>query len=269
VPPRVDACRCGSARASGADALVPDPDLSESRPAVRPIWLVAVGLVLGLTVALPARSWWMAQAGPPAPAVSEAPVPAPPVLTLHSPPIPAPEPPRDEPPRKERDRPADAEGTRHDPSTLEDIVATVVPAVASIEAGRARGTGFFVTPDTLITNAHVVEGQTSVRLRVGQVEQTARVATVSPANDLAILRVYPVNPDQVTLRLGSVAHARVGQEVIAVGSALGVLSNTVTRGIVSAVRQIGSVTLVQTDAAINPGNSGGARVDRTRLGMGV
>jgi S1-C subfamily serine protease len=45
--------------------------------------------------------------------------------------------------------------------------------------------------------------------------------------------------------------------VIAVGSALGVLSNTVTRGIVSAVRKAGPVTLIQTDAAINPGNSGG------------
>jgi hypothetical protein len=57
--------------------------------------------------------------------------------------------------------------------------------------------------------------------------------------------------------------------VIAVGSALGVLSNTVTRGIVSAVRQVGQVTLIQTDAAINPGNSGGPLISRSGLVIGV
>jgi hypothetical protein len=69
--------------------------------------------------------------------------------------------------------------------------------------------------------------------------------------------------------MGSVSNARVGQEVIAVGSALGVLSNTVTRGIVSAVRQVGNITLIQTDAAINPGNSGGPLVDRSGLVIGI
>ena len=71
------------------------------------------------------------------------------------------------------------------------------------------------------------------------------------------------------LTLGTVASARVGEEVIAVGSALGVLSNTVTRGIVSAVRKAGSVTLIQTDAAINPGNSGGPLVNRAGQVIGI
>src|SRR4030095_15078557 len=55
----------------------------------------------------------------------------------------------------------------------------------------------------------------------------------------------------------------------AVGSALGVLSNTVTRGIVSAIRDVGTVRLIQTDAAINPGNSGGPLVDRSGVVIGV
>jgi hypothetical protein len=71
------------------------------------------------------------------------------------------------------------------------------------------------------------------------------------------------------LQLGTASSLRVGQEVIAVGSALGVLSNTVTRGIVSAVRRTGEVTLIQTDAAINPGNSGGPLVDRSGRVIGV
>ena len=56
---------------------------------------------------------------------------------------------------------------------------------------------------------------------------------------------------------------------MAIGSALGVLQNTVTRGIVSGVRQAGSVTLIQTDAAINPGNSGGPLVDRAGNVIGI
>jgi hypothetical protein len=144
-----------------------------------------------------------------------------------------------------------------------------VPAVAAIHAGNARGTGFFITPDQVLTNAHVVEGQTSVRLQVGKASYTARVVTVSTATDLAVLQVFNANPTQPTLTLGSVSPPRVGQEVVAVGSALGVLSNTVTRGIVSAVRKVGAVTLIQTDAAINPGSSGGPLVDRSGQVIGI
>src|SRR4029077_14458412 len=58
-------------------------------------------------------------------------------------------------------------------------------------------------------------------------------------------------------------------EVIAIGYALGTLSNTVTRGIVSALREAGGVTLIQTDAAINPGNSGGPLLDRSGTVIGI
>ena len=159
--------------------------------------------------------------------------------------------------------------TAESPSSLEDVVGRVLPAVASIAAGQSRGTGFFVRHDQVLTNAHVVEGQSSVRLQVGDASYTARVVTMAQGSDLAILQVYNANPQQPTLRLGSASTARVGQEVIAVGSALGVLSNTVTRGIVSAFRDVGTVRLIQTDAAINPGNSGGPLVDRSGVVIGI
>ena len=76
-------------------------------------------------------------------------------------------------------------------------------------------------------------------LQVGNAIYSARVVTVSTGSDLAVLQVSNPNPNQPVLTMGSVATARVGEEVIAVGSALGVLSNTVTRGIVSAVRKAG------------------------------
>jgi hypothetical protein len=155
------------------------------------------------------------------------------------------------------------------PSTLEDVVGRVLPAVASIDAGNSRGTGFFVRTDQVLTNAHVVQGQQTVRLHVGSATYSARVLMSSSGTDLALLQVSNPDPRQQTLRLGSASSARPGQEVVAVGSALGVLSNTVTRGIVSAVRQVGNVTLIQTDAAINPGNSGGPLIDRSGVVIGV
>src|SRR3989442_9613511 len=75
--------------------------------------------------------------------------------------------------------------------------------------------------------------------------------------------------DLARLALGSAPRVGTGQEAIALGPPLGVFQNTVTRGIVSAVRQMGAVTLVQTDAAINPGNSGGPLLDRAGEGIGI
>jgi S1-C subfamily serine protease len=154
-------------------------------------------------------------------------------------------------------------------ASLEDVVSRILPAVASITAGQSRGTGFFIRPDQVLTNAHVIQGHTAVVVQVGSATYHAHVTTVSSGSDLALLRVSNANPNQPVLTIGSAANARVGQEVIAVGSALGVLSNTVTRGIVSAVRQLGPITLLQTDAAINPGNSGGPLVDRSGEVIGV
>jgi S1-C subfamily serine protease len=153
--------------------------------------------------------------------------------------------------------------------SIEDVVSASLPAVASIDTGTGRGSGFFIRPDLVVTNNHVVEGQNSVTLRVAGAQYTARVMTASSAVDLALLQVYNANPQQTTLRLGTASTARPGEEVIAIGYALGTLSNTVTRGIVSALRQAGSVTLIQTDAAINPGNSGGPLIGRDGTVIGI
>ena len=100
----------------------------------------------------------------------------------------------------------------------------------------------------------------TVRLNDGSA-RSARVERTVADVDLALLRTSgPPCADGAAARPGAPA-VRTGQEVIAIGSALG-LQNTVTRGIVSARRQAGSVVLLQTDAAINPGNSGGPLLDR-------
>jgi len=152
---------------------------------------------------------------------------------------------------------------------LEDLISRSLPAVVRVETSDGLGTGFFVSPDTILTNVHVVGGSGSVTIRrAGGATQIARVEATAPELDIAVVHIGTPNPDQPTLPMGSASHARAGQEVIALGSPLG-LQNTVTRGIVSAVRQVGTLTLVQTDAAINPGNSGGPLIDRTGQVIGI
>ena len=97
----------------------------------------------------------------------------------------------------------------------------------------------------------------------------ARVQATSPAYDIAVLKVFSVVSNQTVLELGTAASVRLGEEVIAIGTPLGFLQNTVSRGIVSGLRDVGGATLVQTDAAINPGNSGGPLLNRSGAVIGI
>ena len=240
VPRRLEECRCGF-RLTDSDAVKATPSAPRAR---RPSGYLLLGLIIGLGVAaISLRTLWTppgtdadspavniarlepsATAAPadtanpevfldPAtPEFAAAPTPPPVVLPVT-------------PPR----------ATSPNTASFEEIVAGVLPAVVSIQAGPARGTGFFIRANSVLTNAHVVEGQREVQLLAGNTKYTARVMRTSTVSDLAVLQVYNPRPNQPTLRLGSVNGVRVGQEVIAIGSALGVLTNTVTPGIVSAV----------------------------------
>ena len=150
------------------------------------------------------------------------------------------------------------------------MVDRVMPAVVLIETTGGRGSGFYVRHDTLITNAHVVQNDGYVTLRrMDGSTVSARVETRSPAFDLAILKVAAPAPSQAVIPMASAQGLRPGQEVIVIGSALGTLQNSVSRGIVSGLRSAGGATLVQTDAAINPGNSGGPMLNRDGAVIGI
>jgi S1-C subfamily serine protease len=155
-------------------------------------------------------------------------------------------------------------------SSLEDVVSTAVPAIVSIETREGRGSGFFAAPRTVLTNRHVVAGNVSVTVRLSSGQTLpGRVETTSTDFDLAIVKVDGASPSQPLLPLGTVVGVRPGQEVIAIGLALGVFQDTVTRGIVSGVRRTDRVTVLQTDAAINPGNSGGPLLNRSGEVIGI
>ncbi len=152
----------------------------------------------------------------------------------------------------------------------EDVVRAVMPAVVTIESGSSTGSGFFVSADTVLTNKHVIAGSSSVRLRFSNgTQSTGYVSSTASDADLALVHVEQPPTSHPTLRLAPARTVQVGEEVLAVGSALGMLQGTVTRGIVSAVRSSGGLTLVQTDAAINPGNSGGPLVNKSGAVVGI
>ena len=141
-------------------------------------------------------------------------------------------------------------------------------SVVTISAGGNTGSGFFVRANgTLITNAHVVEGATRIIVRTRSKESLlASVLKVSSQDDLALLQVPGLTATPLPLADSNLAE--VGSDVVAVGSPLG-LEGTVTRGIVSGIRRLGPIPLLQIDAAINPGNSGGPLLNEAGQVIGV
>jgi putative serine protease PepD len=141
----------------------------------------------------------------------------------------------------------------------------------------AEGSGFvYDTAGHVVTNQHVVDGQTSVRVTFwnGQT-YTAKVVGTDPSTDLAVLDVNAPSSVLFPLTLGDSNKVAVGDNVVAIGAPFG-LAETVTAGIVSALhRQMTSPNnfsiddSIQTDAAINHGNSGGPLLDAQAHVIGV
>lgn len=131
------------------------------------------------------------------------------------------------------------------------------------------GTGFIISSDGLIvTNKHVVADTTAKYQVVIGKDEVVEVQNIyrDPVNDLAILKVNKTG--LIPVSLGDSDKLKVGQTVIAIGTALGEFRSTVTKGVISGLGRgitaggslFGSEKLdgvIQTDAAINPGNSGG------------
>ncbi len=166
---------------------------------------------------------------------------------------------------------------------IRTLLDKVQPSVVSIHTGtrqgEAAGSGVVLASDGLVlTNAHVVDGATSVEVDFfdGQTVEARIVGTV-PDADVALVKAEGLTRDVVPAELGSSADLLVGDEVVAIGNALNLGSEpSVTTGIVSQTgRSIsapdGTVLdrLIQTDAAINPGNSGGPLVNAAGQVVGV
>jgi len=162
--------------------------------------------------------------------------------------------------------------------SVKDVLAKVEPAVVTVQqrsgGGLSNGTGVIITADgEVVTNQHVVagRGQITVTLFNETKPRNATLVGSDATNDLALLRIDGAS-GLPTASLGDSEAAEVGDAVIAIGNALGLVGGpTVTTGIISAKgRTLGNLDgLLQTDAAINPGNSGGPLVDTTGQVIGI
>lgn len=174
-----------------------------------------------------------------------------------------------------------------EPLDVAAIVDQVGPSVATIQSevqtplggtGTGAGTGIVISPDgEVLTNAHVVDGATTVRVTLEGDPQSreARVVGTDPERDLALLEIDGVS-DLPAADLGDSSSVAVGDGVVAIGNALALRGGpTVTRGIVSAVDRTlptvnGTMTgLIQTDASISSGNSGGPLVNAAGEVIGI
>ncbi|HUC85401.1 MAG TPA: trypsin-like peptidase domain-containing protein [Candidatus Acidoferrales bacterium] len=151
---------------------------------------------------------------------------------------------------------------------VSSLVKQIGEAVVQVKTPGGLGSGFFINEDGyLITNFHVIEGETEISVEVyhqGNNEldrdtyKQVKIVAINKFHDLALLKIDDKGaPKFKSVVLGSADALSVGDGVFAIGSPLG-LERTVTQGILSTkTRQLEGELYLQTSAQINPGNSGG------------
>jgi S1-C subfamily serine protease len=166
-----------------------------------------------------------------------------------------------------------------DPAVV-DITATL-----GFENGKAAGTGMVLTSSgEVLTNNHVIEGATSIKvdLNAGNDTRTvdAEVIGVDPTDDIALLQLQHVS-GLPTVTIGDSSTIAVGDKIVAIGNALDLPGPPrVTQGSIDAVRRTITVDdgrggaerltdVIQIDAELSPGNSGGPLVDAEARVIGL
>jgi serine protease Do len=156
-------------------------------------------------------------------------------------------------------------GAARDVSTL---VKQIGEAVVQVRTPGGLGSGFFINADGyLITNFHVIEGETEISVEVyhqkndqldRETYKQVKIIAINKFQDLALLKIEDkAAPKFKSVQLGSSDLLNVGDSMFAIGSPLG-LERTVTSGILSTkTRQLQGDLYLQTSTQINPGNSGG------------
>ncbi|MDR0840281.1 MAG: trypsin-like peptidase domain-containing protein [Christensenellaceae bacterium] len=142
------------------------------------------------------------------------------------------------------------------------------------QADTGSGSGVILTDSGyIVTNNHVIENAESVRVYLQDgTEYPAKVVGADSYSDLAILKIKASGLPAATL--GNSGGAIVGDTVYAIGNPLGVLTSSVSKGIISGLNRTitvegHSMSLLQTDAAVNPGNSGGGLFNESGELLGV
>ncbi|GAA4050525.1 S1C family serine protease [Streptomyces shaanxiensis] len=166
-----------------------------------------------------------------------------------------------------------------------EIFERVAPATVQVQAGEGFGTGVVYDADNglILTNAHVVAGQTALKVRIGDKEPVpVRLMGSDPCEDLAVLKLQTPQEDLKQVEFGDSGDLAQGDEVTAIGypQGAGDVSRekaVLTTGVVQSP-DVASTGLpsepdlpstVQHSAALNPGNSGGPLLDSDGKLVGV
>ena len=156
-------------------------------------------------------------------------------------------------------------------SSVEDIVDTYGKSIVLIQTDKAMGSGFVVSFDGLIiTNSHVINGAGTISVKFiadNRVYSNVQVVKDNTIRDLALLKVDG-SGSFVPVVLGDSDQVSVGQRVVAIGNPQG-LENTVSDGLVSAMRDMNGTKLLQISAPISSGSSGGALFNMNGEVIGV
>ena len=191
---------------------------------------------------------------------------------------------------------ADGNSANFVEGSVADIVSKVAKSVVSIVTSvkstsyfgqsytaSAAGTGIIVTEDGyVLTNKHVIDGASSISVVLddGTTYKDVEVAIADPLNDVAFLKIKDVS-GLTAATLGDSKTIQVGQQVVAIGNALGEYQNSVTSGVISGTGRTLTATdstgkmaetlsdMIQTDAAINSGNSGGPLINAAGQVIGI
>lgn len=151
------------------------------------------------------------------------------------------------------------------------------------QVSQAAGTGFIISSDGYIaTNKHVVANATKIGVILddGSTYEDVELIGTDPINDFAIIKIKDVK-NLTPIKIGDSKTTNIGQQVVAIGNALGTYQNSVTSGIISGKGRSLTASdssrttyetlsdMIQTDAAINGGNSGGPLVNAAGEVIGI
>lgn len=172
----------------------------------------------------------------------------------------------------------------HAPTPLkEDSITSVIKTAEQIYAERSLsvalinvfdrygkqtslGSGVVIEPGVVITNCHVTQAASQIKVRIGIDLLTATPGTADEDFDLCRLNVANMTAPAVTL--GSIKSLRIGQKVYAIGAPQG-LDLTISDGIISSFRNAPGGEVIQTTAPISPGSSGGGLFDASGKLIGI
>lgn len=161
----------------------------------------------------------------------------------------------------------DSKRPEMDKLDAEEIYEMCAPATVEIETNDRIGSGFFIDCGVVVTNYHVIKGQSSIKIKLynGEEYDVKYILGYDEKLDLALLSI----PVETVFLLRNFRSTKVGEAVYAIGSPYG-LTDTLTNGIVSSVsRHSDDVKYIQTNTPINPGNSGGSLINAYGEVIGV